>query len=619
MKQVDIVLDKLEDLIRNNTYEDVETEIIELKNLPPNQKDEEYKSIKETICAFLNTDNGILIIGIKHEQKKKIYHFKGYDSNFEESIKILEKESVKDIHGNSIDLSGYIKFEIKNFMDGRVLIVYVDKLPHDKKYAFFNGVAYERKLTGDHPIEKNTILAQEEYKEEIKSARELFPVLTTTINNLSVDKLNEYIYWINKEYKIESAKADIDSAISFLERKYFITKDKIPTILGMLVCGEHPDDYLGNRCQVDCYVNSPLKIAQNKKVFKDNILQLLENSFRFIYSNIQIGISAENSGTATPEYPEDLVRECINNSLAHRDYTIDRFISIDIVPQKHIEIRNPGGFKKTLILEALEHEVPLRRIIPNQKPVNPRLADILKVFNKYEGKGIGMSTLVNECLKDKIDLPYYKFNSENDISLVIPSGKLLDDKIENLIHNFSGYIDDLTQGEQLSDDQKHVIAYLYKSEIENDNYHYTILLTTDNNHLEAIKSLEKFKIIYKHEKSTSSHPVFILDRVLMKTNFNQELITLFGNSFKDLKSDYKDCLKIIYQICTYSKDKYVKNAAQVVHVLYDQNNKILDIKTVDSFKRKIRIVLNKLEQEKFIKKENKKYYMNLYYKKNMFD
>jgi hypothetical protein len=345
----------------------------------------------------------------------------------------------------------------------------------------------------------------------------------------------------------------------------------------------------------------------------------LENSFRFIYSNIQIGISAENSGTATPEYPEDLVRECINNSLAHRDYTIDRFISIDIVPQKHIEIRNPGGFKKTLILEALEHEVPLRRIIPNQKPVNPRLADILKVFNKYEGKGIGMSTLVNECLKDKIDLPYYKFNSENDISLVIPSGKLLDDKIENLIHNFSGYIDDLTQGEQLSDDQKHVIAYLYKSEIENDNYHYTILLTTDNNHLEAIKSLEKFKIIYKHEKSTSSHPVFILDRVLMKTNFNQELITLFGNSFKDLKSDYKDCLKIIYQICTYSKDKYVKNAAQVAHVLYYQNNKILDIKTADSFKRKIRIVLNKLEQGKFIKKENKKYYMNLYYKKNMFD
>jgi hypothetical protein len=348
-------------------------------------------------------------------------------------------------------------------------------------------------------------------------------------------------------------------------------------------------------------------------------MQLLENSFSFIYRNIQIGISAENSGQSVPEYPEDLVRECINNSLAHRDYTIDRFVNIDIVPQKHLEIRNPGGFKKTLLLEEPEHEIPLRRIIPNQKPVNPKLADILKVFNKYEGKGIGMATLVNECLKDKIDLPYYKFNSENDISLIIPKGKLLDDKIEFLLNTFSGYLDDLTQGEQLTDEQKHVIAYLYKSEIENESYHYTILLTPDNNHLEAIKSLEKLGIIFKHEKSTTIHPIFILNRVLMKTNFNKELIDLFGNSFRNLKSEYKTSLKTIYQICTYSKDKYVKNAAQIAYILYYQNNKILDIKTADSYKRKIRNIFNKLEQGDFIKKVNKKYIINSNYKKNIFD
>jgi ATP-dependent DNA helicase RecG len=314
-----------------------------------------------------------------------------------------------------------------------------------------------------------------------------------------------------------------------------------------------------------------------------------------------------------------LVRECINNSLAHRDYTIDRFVNIDIFPQKHIEIRNPGGFKKSLLLEAPDHSIPLRRIIPNQKPVNPKLADILKVFNKYEGKGIGMATLVNECMNDKIDLPYYKFNSENDISLIIPKGKLLDDKIENLLNAFSGFIDDATQGEKLSNEQKHVIAYLYKSEIENENYHYTILLTPDNNHLHAIKSLEKNNLIYKHEKSTSVHPVFLLNRVLMKTNFNPELSDLFGNSFKNLKPEHKDCLKTIYQICTFSKDKFVHNAAQVAYALYYQNYKTLDIKTADSFKRKIRSIFNKLEQGNFIKRENKKYLINTNYQKSCFD
>lgn len=52
-----------------------------------------------------------------------------------------------------------------------------------------------------------------------------------------------------------------------------------------------------------------------------------------------------------------------------------------------------------LLIEDIDHLIPLRRIIPgNSKPNNPRLAEILKVFDRWEGKGLGMSTLTNECL-----------------------------------------------------------------------------------------------------------------------------------------------------------------------------------------------------------------------------
>ena len=619
MKLVEKIIQKLENCITNDFYESLETETFELKNQPANQKDKEYASIKETICSFLNTNGGILLIGIKEDTKNKKYIFKGYKSDFEESIKIIEKETVHDIHNNPIDISEYIKFEIRNFLDGNILLLYIDNLPLDKKFVFFNKIAFERKLTGDHPIDQNKILAHEEYKQEIQYAKELHPVINATINNLSVDKLNDYIYWINKEVKIETTKADIESAKSFLHRKFFITENNEPTVLGMLVCGENPEFFLGTRCEVDCFVNNPIKIAQNKRIFKDNILRLLENSFNFIYSNIQISITSKNGGTAVPEYPEDLIRECINNSLAHRDYTIDRFINIDIVPQKLIEIRNPGGFKKSLLIEKINNEIPLRRIIPNQKSVNPKLADVLKVFNKYEGKGIGMATLVNECLNDKIDLPYYKFRAENDISLVIPSGKLLDETMESLLSMFSGFIENLTEGEQLTDAQKHIIAYLYKSEKENENYRYTILLTPDNNHFDAIKSLEKSKLIYKHPLSSPIHPIFILNRELTKQNFNSELTSTFGNSYISLSNDYKECLKIIYKINTYSKVKSV-SASQVGNILYlNQYQKILDIKSFDNFKRKIRNIFNKLEQGGFIVKLNKKYLINKEYKKSLFD
>ncbi len=616
MTLADKKIQVLEDCITHDKYESVETEWFEVKNQPATNK--ELYTVKETICAFLNTNGGILLIGIYEDIKNKKYIFNGYNSQFEESFKKLEKESVQDSLGKSIDISELIKFEVKDFLTGYVLLIYVEPLPLDRKFSFFNGVAYERKLTGDHPINKTKLLSHEEYKQEIYNARELFPVPKTTIDNLSVEKLNDYIYWLNKETKIEAVKADIKSAESFLLRKKFII-DNVATTLGMLVCGEHPDDYLGTRCQVDCFVNSQVKIAQNKKIIKDNILQLLESSFGFIYRNIQTGVIAKNGGTEVSEYPEDLIRESINNSLAHRDYTIDRFVNIDIMPQKHIEIRNPGSFKRSLLIEEVNNEIPLRRIIPNQKPVNPRLADILKVFNKYEGKGIGMATLVNECLNDKIDLPYYKFRSENDIALIIPSGKLLDDNIDSLLSMYSGFIEERTEGEQLTTAQKHIVAYLYKSEKKNEDYCYTILLSPDNNHFDAIKSLERFGLIFKHSLGSAIHPVFILNRELVKENFTQELTSLFGNSYIKLSNDYKNCLKLIYKISTYSKSKSI-SASQAGTILYlNQNQKIIDIKSVDNFKRKIRIIFNKLEKGNFIIKQEKGYLINNFYSKNLFD
>jgi hypothetical protein len=52
-----------------------------------------------------------------------------------------------------------------------------------------------------------------------------------------------------------------------------------------------------------------------------------------------------------------------------------------------------------------------------------------------------MSTLTNECLANNIDLPYYKFHSEDELSLFIRKGKLLDDKMESLFKAYAGYIE----------------------------------------------------------------------------------------------------------------------------------------------------------------------------------
>jgi predicted HTH transcriptional regulator len=102
-------------------------------------------------------------------------------------------------------------------------------------------------------------------------------------------------------------------------------KDGAVTVLGALVCGNHPGDRLGFRAHVHGYVDAPSQIAQDKQDFVDNVLPLMESSLGYLMRNIQVGITAEEGGRAVPQYPEELLRETVNNALAHRDYTATPF------------------------------------------------------------------------------------------------------------------------------------------------------------------------------------------------------------------------------------------------------------------------------------------------------
>jgi hypothetical protein len=85
-----------------------------------------------------------------------------------------------------------------------------------------------------------------------------------------------------------------------------------------------------------------------------------------------------------------------------------------------------------------------------------------------------------------------------------------------------------------------VLSYFYKSEIDNKNERYTILLTRDNNHLDAINTLEESGLISKHEISNELHTVFIIDRELFKKDFNTELRKLFGADFDALNKEGRE-------------------------------------------------------------------------------
>jgi len=67
MESLTQVLNRLEFCVRNGTYESLETDWLEVKPVPATGN--AWDSIRKSICAFLNTRGGVVILGIKDEQK----------------------------------------------------------------------------------------------------------------------------------------------------------------------------------------------------------------------------------------------------------------------------------------------------------------------------------------------------------------------------------------------------------------------------------------------------------------------------------------------------------------------------------------------------------------------
>jgi ATP-dependent DNA helicase RecG len=217
-REIDKILLQIEEHIKSGTFANVETDKFELKDLSTGG---DWRELYRSACAFLNTRGGILVVGVKEDQQKTQFRFTGFQAGNENNIKQLPFQFTND-DGKKMDLSEYIRpdlVELKPFLNGQVCLIFVEKLPDEEKYVYYNNEAYERRITGDHRIPDDKIQKQKELKQELKNATELDFVPNTTIEDLDVDKLNDYIIRLNNDIKVETVKADILSALSFMNRK----------------------------------------------------------------------------------------------------------------------------------------------------------------------------------------------------------------------------------------------------------------------------------------------------------------------------------------------------------------------------------------------------------------
>lgn len=591
------ILNKLELCIRQQSWESLETDWLEIKPVPSTGNG--WDNICDSICAFLNTRGGVVVLGIKDEQQPcRHFTFAGYTEN--NSAKLSGLRSVfKDTKGNPMDVGDCLKLEIKPLSTGHIAVVRVSALPEDRKFCFYRGEAFERIADRDERISRHRVEEQEERKREMETYRELLPVEEATIDDLSLQRINELVLLINQgqSHQIETIKSTLADAVPFLEKKRFMLKNGKITTLGVLVCGTRPEEHLLFKSQMDAFVDVPNTIAQDKKTFRDNILQLMEQGQGWTLRNIMTGVSPEAGGTLVAEYPEQLIRECINNALAHRDYSMNRPVQLTIKPRVSLSIRNPGHLPHELVFEKPNDRIPVRRIFANPRARNPRLADILKLHNKWEGKGIGMSELVNYALANQIGLPNYLFHSADELSLCIPTGKVLDEEMEAWLDLFGGLIARRTNDRPLDQEQRVVLGYLLKSERLNRAGLYTLALTPDKNHFQTIASLKNWGLIDLHPASDRFREVYVVCRELATDDYLSEIKQLFGEELTTLDPIARETLNMVLIAEKYSEEGGL-NAKQVSRLLKDRLRQDYQTRGEDEFYRAIRYRIERLAPDK---------------------
>lgn len=560
------ILNRLELCVRQSSWESLETDWLEIKPVPSTGNG--WDNIRDSVCAFLNSRGGVVILGIKDEQRpQRHFAFAGYTETNSGNLAAL-RSAFHDAKNNPVDVGDCLMVEVKQFFTGQIAVVRVSPLPEDRKFCFFHDEARERIADRDEKIPRHRVEEQEERKREMETYRELRPVEGVKLEDLSLQRINELVLLINQgqAQPIETIKSSLTDAVPFLEKKRFMLKDGRITTLGVLVCGTRPEDHLLFRSQLDAFVDVPNAVAQDKKTFKDNILQLMELGRAWTLRNIMTGVSTEAGGSLMAEYPEGLIRESINNALAHRDYAIDRPVQLTIKPRISLSIRNPGHLPPELVLEQPNDPVPVRRIFANPRARNPRLADVLKLHNKWEGKGIGMSDLVNFALANQIDVPHYLFHSAEELSLLIPAGKVLDEATEGWFELMDGLISRTSGGSPLTRTHQVVLAYMLKSERLNRNGYYTLALTPGNNHFGAISELKNWGLIKLHPSSNRFQEVYVVCRELATDDVSSELRGLLGNDFDRLRPMSQLTLNLILLAEKYSRMGGL-NAKQVSRLL----------------------------------------------------
>jgi ATP-dependent DNA helicase RecG len=140
----------------------------------------------------------------------------------------------------------------------------------------------------------------------------------------------------------------------------------------------------------------------DKKIFDDGIINNIEESIAYVKKHIDVRYEIKAAKRKEiSQFPEEVFREAIVNSIMHRDY-FDKSgdVLIEIFKNKII-ISNPGGLVKWLKPEDFGKYSRAR---------NQIIADLLSRTRYVEKVGSGINRIKDAMIKQGLPEPIFEYN-----------------------------------------------------------------------------------------------------------------------------------------------------------------------------------------------------------------
>lgn len=167
-----------------------------------------------------------------------------------------------------------------------------------------------------------------------------------------------------------------------------------PTNAAVLLFGIKPQKFLPT-AEIKCmhyHGTVVVKPIPSHQIFTGTLFDQVDQAADFVLSKLNRMVPPRDTAPVSEtkyEIPKEVIHEAIVNGVAHRDYTSDASVQVNVFSDR-IEVRNPGELPPDLTFENLKVE-------HNSRPRNHRIALPLYLTHYIEKVGYGTLQMIAGC------------------------------------------------------------------------------------------------------------------------------------------------------------------------------------------------------------------------------